>query len=474
MNTEVITKELTILFTNLQKTYSSKNPVFWYTRESFLYKMLNKALRTQNIDILFLFRFFIRDICRQLERNQCQKPILSYRGQVLSNDELDNLKKSVGKLISINSFFSTTSYHCGALEFLSTSKPSNDLRQVLFKIDAYPCVKTTKPFADISSYSYYPDESEVLFMAGSIFRLSSIHQTYEKIWTIHLTLGADDEHDLKNLFEDMKNSYTDGDNETNLLSFGNVLYKMGKYDQAERYYCRLLKESSPNNSQLYYSLGLVTMDKGEPDASLRWLNKALEIKIQTSPYDYINISGMYNAIGNAYRMKRDFNYALEWYNKGVDLLLREHMENHSQSAQLYNNIAVIYQNQKKYSDAFDFYQKALMIREKYLPANHPDIGLSHNNIGNLYRCLHQYELALEHHKKSLKIKSESLPRQHPQVGKSYTNIGLIYEDIGKLKKALSYFQKAAEIYEHSLPNDHRDVVKNRINIQRVTSKLKEK
>jgi hypothetical protein len=55
-------------------------------------------------------------------------------------------------------------------------------------------------------------------MIASIFRLSGIHRSNEQIWTIQLTLCGDDEHDLKNLFEYMKNAYADDDN-----SFGQVL-----------------------------------------------------------------------------------------------------------------------------------------------------------------------------------------------------------------------------------------------------------
>jgi tetratricopeptide (TPR) repeat protein len=461
---------------DFQEKYSSQNSLWWYTRESFLYKMLNKALRTQNIDILFLFRFFIRDIRRELERYQCRLPIRVYRGQVLSNDELNKLRNSIGQFISINSFFSTTPHHSAALEFLKHCKTSDNLHQVLFEIDADPCVGTTKPFADITPYSAYPDESEILFMIGSIFRLTSIHQTYEQIWMIHLTLCGDDEHDLRKLFEYMKDSYADGESETTLLSFGHVLHKMGKFDQAEKCYHRLLNKSLSDNStlsRLYYSLGLVTMDKGDYNSSLIWLNKSLQMKIQTNPSDYINISGMYNAIGNVYRMKNDYLRALEWYYKGVELVEREHLQDGPSIAHLYNNIAVVYQGQKKYSEALTFYEKSLNIRKKYLPSNHPDIGLSHNNIGNIHHCLGRYELALEHLEQSLKIKLKSLPPQHPQIGKSYKSIGLIYESSGKLKKAFQYFQKAAEIYKHSLPNDHPDIVKIHTNIQRVSSKLKE-
>ena len=49
-------------FNEFEKDYSSDKALWWYTRESFLYKMLIKALRVQNIDLLFLFRFVINQI----------------------------------------------------------------------------------------------------------------------------------------------------------------------------------------------------------------------------------------------------------------------------------------------------------------------------------------------------------------------------------------------------------------------------
>ena len=56
--------ELKIL-EEFERDYSPNDALRWYTRESCLYRFLNKVLRVQNIDLLFLFRFFIRDIQRQ-------------------------------------------------------------------------------------------------------------------------------------------------------------------------------------------------------------------------------------------------------------------------------------------------------------------------------------------------------------------------------------------------------------------------
>jgi hypothetical protein len=89
-------------------SYSPDKAVWWYTRESFLYKTVNSALRAQNIHMIFLLRGFIADINQQLKLYQEKKCVRVYRGQLLSTDELGRLKRMQGQLISINSFFLTS------------------------------------------------------------------------------------------------------------------------------------------------------------------------------------------------------------------------------------------------------------------------------------------------------------------------------------------------------------------------------
>ncbi|CAF1576730.1 unnamed protein product, partial [Didymodactylos carnosus] len=58
--------------------YDACNAIFWYTRPTFLYRLLNKALREQDIDTLYAFRYFIRDLHLQLkERHGSHQPILA-------------------------------------------------------------------------------------------------------------------------------------------------------------------------------------------------------------------------------------------------------------------------------------------------------------------------------------------------------------------------------------------------------------
>ncbi len=458
-----------------ENDYSSENPLWWYSCDSSLYRMLNKALRIQDIDTLFLFRFFIRDIYEQLKINQCLSAVRVYRGQILSNDEVNNLQKSIGDFISINSFFSTSTDRDKSMTFIDDSNVPGGMERILFEIDADPHVVTTKPFADISSYSKFGYESEILFMIGAIFRIEDIHQDDDRIWIIRMQLCSDDHYHLKELFGHMQKTYADGNKEITLLSFGRVLHQMGKFDLAEKFYERYLKElpsDDPSRSDVYYSLGVLMMNKGDYNASVQWFRETLKIKSQTDPSDYIYFGGIYNAIGEAYRSQEDYHEALESFNRAVELFKKAHAENHLDMAYFYNNIGLVYQETDQYSEALDYFEKSLAIKGKHLPSNHPSISTAHNNIGLIHYSLRRHDAALDHYKQSLDIQLKSLTSQHPDIAMSYENMGHVYEDKGDWKQALIYFNNANTIYQKSFNSQHPDTIKNQENIRRVSLKLK--
>ena len=465
-----------ILVREFEKDYRSDKALWWYTRNSFLYRMLNKALRVQNIDLLFLFRFVIGDIYQQLKQYQQQSPICVYRGQVISTDELNTLRQSIDNLISINSFFSTSTNRQKALSFLNRSKTTSDLCRVLFIIDADPRLVKSKPFADISSLSAYSNESEVLFMIGCIFRLIKIEETKnEEIVMIHMELCGDDEHDLKELFDYMKKEFGDENEEVNLRSFGKVLRQMGKYNLAEKIYHRLLAElpsNDPSLSNLYWDLGIVTHDKANYDSSLEWFQKSLVIQEQKGSSNYRDIGNLYNWIGENYRRKCELERALENYNKAIELFRNANDQDHPNMAWFYNNIGLVYDDQKKYTEALDFYKKSLAIYQQHLPSNHPNIASSNNNIGLVYYNLNKYALAVEHYQQSLQIRLKSLPGDHPNIAMSYRNIALIHEKKREWKEALELFEKALNIYQHVFSSQRPNVLDVKEDIQRVSAYLK--
>ncbi|CAF4039121.1 unnamed protein product [Adineta steineri] len=281
-----------------EKDYTPDKVVWWYTRESFFYKTLNAALRTQNIHMIFLFRTFIYDIYRQLQKYQSKHPLQVYRSQLMSWNELDSLKNNIGQYISINSMFSTSKQRTTALFLLGDITTKSDLERVLFEIDADPKTATTKPFADISKHSYFPDESEVLFMIGSIFRLNNIKRNGDQIWIIKMTLCNDNEHDLKQVLMYMKQQIEN--EEINLRTLGNVLWEMGKFDLAEKYFIRLLKQlpsDDPLHISLYEDLGKLASQRGAYDMSMKWRQKLLTFKEENLLATNASVNKTNNSIG---------------------------------------------------------------------------------------------------------------------------------------------------------------------------------
>lgn len=269
--------------------YEPGKALWWYTRNSFVYRDLNSALRCQDIHTLFLFRSFILDVCnclKTLNKSQSKTKFRVYRTQLMSNDEINTIRNSIRQFISINSFLSTSTQRETALFFLGDGKPSKNLQKVLFEIDVDPAKihpNSTKAFADINKYSDFADEGEVLFMLGSIFRLKSVHCDQNRIWIVQMNLCSDDDHDLKAVLEHMREQ--NGKGPTNLRTLGKLLWVMGELPLAYKYYCRLIDQLSDHEywlSLVYEDLMRITSQNHDYDESLKWQKKLHQLKDKTS------------------------------------------------------------------------------------------------------------------------------------------------------------------------------------------------
>ncbi|CAF3444627.1 unnamed protein product, partial [Rotaria sp. Silwood2] len=111
-------REIENFITLSDTSYKPNYAINYYTRDSFLYRLVNKELRQQNIEAIFDFHFLLHDMHAQLQ--DAYKEFLAlydtgetmtfYRGQLLLKREMDILqeKRRNGSLITMNSCFSTS------------------------------------------------------------------------------------------------------------------------------------------------------------------------------------------------------------------------------------------------------------------------------------------------------------------------------------------------------------------------------
>ena len=163
--------------------YSQENVIEWYTRDSFLYRLVNRAFRTRNIENIFKYRYLIVDLHQRLselhQQQYAEKPRVEftvYRGQLMSAEELNRIKSNVGGIFSVNTFLSTTMHSNVALDFITNVVERPFAERVLYEINVNGPGPWKWPFADIHEISCNQDESEILFGMGSTFRFFDVYE----------------------------------------------------------------------------------------------------------------------------------------------------------------------------------------------------------------------------------------------------------------------------------------------------------
>ncbi|CAF1482377.1 unnamed protein product [Didymodactylos carnosus] len=430
------------------QTYTQETSIEWYTKDCFVYRLLNRVLRQQNTDLLIKFQFLIKDIYEQLEQfHQQQKRDWDhhqyvYRGQLMSTDELNHMKSNIGELISMNSFLSTTLDRELAREFICCTENNHNYQTVLFEIEIDRSSKR-KPYANITQQSHFDSEEEILFMIGSIFRIVAInHEPELNTWIVQLVFCDDNELELKPMYDYMKMEFVN-----NKYALGKLLWQRCEFDQAEYYYRQqlLLHE---NDSECYHGLGLIYRTKGHLDSALVYHHQALELQL---PSDHKKLAYSYGYIGEIHIRKDENQLALKYFKLALYMFTNDQPN----SAWCCHNLGILYRKQKQYDLALKYFHRTLEKHQKYLPKGHPHEAATINQIGIIYRCQGQYLQALEQHEKALEMRLKYLPAQHPYISQSFQTIGLLYQDKGDNEQALYYYDQAENIIKKGSPSNHR-------------------
>jgi hypothetical protein len=170
-----------------------------------VYRLVNRALRTGDPDLIHPYRFFINDLYSELLSIHRQyiepdeEDFIVYRGQGLTTPELLSLQNSVGQLVTFASFISTTVDHQLAIGYALTAARQNVV-SALFEFHLNATYDNTRPYAYIATQSAIPDECEVLLSVGTIFQLKSVDHNLESgLWTIVVHLCQQHSHDIKHM-----------------------------------------------------------------------------------------------------------------------------------------------------------------------------------------------------------------------------------------------------------------------------------
>ena len=461
----------------LAKTYREKTPIWWYTRDCFLYPMLNRALRAMDADLMVKLGFFIADLHQQIQElhreefggNGSSPKFIVFRGQGMEQRDFEKMVASKGGLISFNCFLSTSTDRQVSLVFTGGALSNPQLVDVLFVMTIDPALPNT-PFASVAKVGALGDqEYEVLFSMNTVFRIGQIKQEgdHSRLFRVELSMTSEKDDDLRLLMDRIREeTFPEA---RGWYRLGSVLWKMGESAKAQQVYEVLLQQRTEESGRggIYHQLGLMADELGQYDEAIGYYEKSIGINEKQNPCNHPGLASSYNNIGGVYHSKGNYPKALSSHEKALAIQQQSLPLTHPDLASSYNNIGSVYNSIGDYPKALSSHEKALAIEQQSLPPTHPSLASSYNNIGNVYDSMGDYPEALSSHEKALAIRQQSLPLTHPSLADSYNNIGNAYNNIGDYPKALLSYEKALAIQQQSLPLTHPDMASSYNNIGNV-------
>ena len=463
-----------------ERTYRACDAIRWYTKPGFLSTLVNKSLRSQNVYALYIFRYFIFDLCNDLELRKYSDltPISVYRGTILYRDEVEALQ--TGSLVSTNGFLSSSRYRDVALSFVSLTSGTNtsmnrhrtDFQQfVLFEIDIDLNQCPDVIVADISGISQIPDEHEFLFDLGTTFVISTI--SYDEkycLWNILMTVS----NRVTQLNRQYDSYMRERLSETNAtILFGRMLAHLSEYSFGIKYFQRLLRVlpiEHKDRPSIHYQLARMYRFLGKHKQAIHYFQCAKLLqrrKLPCNSYEYgMTLAGL----GTVYLELNDSKQAvpvLEQASVYYNLLSQKY---NTETMFHFNRLSYAYYLEKQNERALHLLNKTLLIYKEKMPLDHPGHAQAYHNLGLVHRAMGNMKDALVAYKEALRMREALLAPNHPYVARTCYQIGLILEESEDYHLALECARRALHIQELKLPSNHHELNQTNELVKRLSSR----
>jgi len=388
----------------VQEEYKPEKAIQEYTKNGFIYRIVNHALRTKDIAIIRKFSPYIRDLHVQINRlqkkqYQSKKNYIRsvYRGQCLTAEELNYLRtilKSNNPVLTLTTFSSTSLDTDVALRFISSGNMGIPCLFEMIIPDLYNAADEVDQFnldfANISSESANKSEKEVLFSLKTYFHIKHIgNEIHQKdlswipiqlelihrkeagiIYQAALLEGLISKEHNQQVYNDVLNMIEE--NSANELKFQSTNWQ-NWWNKFNRQQGKGLGEEQ--------SLDLVFYDCFSND--LKWSRKAIELQ-KINLLSHPGIQSNINSFEYVYRQFINWcqrpTIQIAIYEKYLEQLCTE---NTHKVEQCFCLAGQSYKDISEYDNALKCYEKALKIENECKQAKRTDIEKKINEIKKL-------------------------------------------------------------------------------------------
>lgn len=450
-----------------EQEFLPEKVIWWYTRNSFMNKILNRALYTQEIDLLYKMRYLIQCLHTQIKSIAMNEKTIVYTTLNIPLDNAMKLQENVNELLLFGAYLPAM-----------FKKPSIvNLNEENEQVTIVFCINLGSGCgAKIKELCYSDVNIDVLINIDTVFRIRSIEKENDRYWNINLESIHYTDQYFKQLTESLR---YDIEAPVVLLQISKLLLFTDHYAECD-YLAELLftDESLRGDSTLlatlaavHHLLGNKDDEKGNYKAACVQFFKSLRAFQSFLPPDHPLMSASYNNIGSMFFKDNEYNEAVTFHQKALDCQLKSANPDTEAIATYSNNIGAVYYEQEKYAEALKHLQRAATILEKITSIEKIlNLCLIYQKIAAIYWRMDKPKEALVYYKKTLDIQLTNLPPTAHQISVTYFNLSTAYARLGQIDDAVKYAEKSVEQVLKTFPPDHPEVKENQAQLEIVRQK----
>jgi len=453
------------LIDEFEKTFQPDNAIQWYLRhEAFIYKMITRAFRMLDPDILYKLRYFIQHLHRQLFSPNDTSLLTVYRTIRIRKDLFEKMKSYQDGLLSFNEFLLTNKNQVNIEPF-----PMNtDSKLVHFRINLG---------AGVSRRVVATKPNEVLLTIGTIFRIDKVEPIDEGTFTVKLTTNDDILKAGQLISKDFRDAVRGS---CPLVRMAKLMRQRESTDYIE-YFCSILMDDPQTAGDetanltlggMLHSLGGHCHERKQYEQGLTHLQNALQVYLRVLPPDDNRLTPTYNNIGSIYH-RQDLNEkALEYHQKAYEIQKNSTDPDMESVAAYVGNIASVLGKLGRHKEAIRYYEMDLKILHKLHPnKDNPEIAAKYHNLAAMQYRAQLYSEALENYQKCLDIELKCYSDKNPTVAITYQNMGTALDKLGRFQEAKEAVEKGIERLLRTKKEDDEDVQTQRKYLKQLEQKL---
>lgn len=441
-----------------EKSFTDTNSIQWYTRYCFLTKIISRAFRTQEIDLLFKMRYFVQCLHKQIKSIALREPTTVYAILKVEKETVEKFQKNINGLVLFRSFILARYEQPTSNEYLILSlRLGSDCAANIQELRSSNC------------------NADVLINIDTVFRIIAINEDKNRVCTVNLECVPHSDSHFQQLTATLREAtkapvvilqlmrlFLQTDHYSDGVYLTDIVYQDKSFENDGTLLASL--------ASAHHLLGNVAETARNFEEARSHFFKSLRAFQLFLPVDHPMLSSSYNNIGSMFYQEDHHEDAIRFHELALHCQLKASNPDTDAIVTYSANIGAVYIDQKKYTEAIKHLERASTILEKMSTKANPKrlISIFQKISSCLWRTKKADE-ALKYYQKTLDLQLQLPdPLPHP-LSVTYYNLSTAYACIGDYDEAVTSAEESVR-YLKMVPGSDLELKENEAQLKTVQQK----